>query len=123
MATRRNKDNQRESSEDRINQAAKNKKAELTDSPREEEKLRGEETTIDMPEVKDIPGQEHVRAPRMREMADTTISSADEEGEGVLDELDAEEDDDLIKMGTEADVTQTDIEMLTTGDVYYPSKD
>ena len=49
------------------------------------------EITIDMPEVKDIPGQEHVKPPRMREMADTTISSADEEGEGILDDLNEEE--------------------------------
>jgi hypothetical protein len=45
------------------------------------------EIKIDMPEVKDIPGQEHVRPPRMREMEDTTASSADEEGEGILDDL------------------------------------
>ncbi|MEO8405154.1 MAG: hypothetical protein ABI480_11175 [Chitinophagaceae bacterium] len=49
------------------------------------------EITMDMPEVKDIPGQEHVKPPRMREMADTTISSADEEGEGILDDLNEEE--------------------------------
>ncbi|HVS97342.1 MAG TPA: hypothetical protein VHE54_12695 [Puia sp.] len=36
--------------------------------------------TIDMPEVRDIPGQEHVRPPRLREMEDTTASSDDEEG-------------------------------------------
>ena len=45
-----------------------------------------------MPEVKDIPGQEHVHPPRMREMEDTTSSSAGEEGEGILDDLN---DDDL----------------------------
>lgn len=45
------------------------------------------EIKMDMPEVKDIPGQEHVRPPRMREMEDTTASSADEEGEGILDDL------------------------------------
>ena len=38
------------------------------------------EIIIDMPEVKDIPGQEHVRPPKMNEMADTTASSDDEEG-------------------------------------------
>ncbi len=41
--------------------------------------------TIDMPDVSDIPGQEHIKPPRMNEMADVTISSADEEGEGILD--------------------------------------
>jgi hypothetical protein len=46
-----------------------------------------EKITIDMPEVKDIPGQEHVKPPRMREMEDTTISSDGEEGKGILDDL------------------------------------
>jgi hypothetical protein len=45
--------------------------------------------TLDMPEVKDIPGQEHVRPPRIREMEDVTASSADEEGTGITDELNA----------------------------------
>ena len=58
------------------------------------------EILMDMPEVKDIPGQEHVHPPRMREMMDTTVSSADEEGEGLLDDLNKEdEDDDLDYTG------------------------
>src|ERR1700742_1853217 len=48
--------------------------------------------TIDLPEVSDIPGQEHVRPPRLGELADTTASSDDEEGDDVLGN---EEDDDL----------------------------
>ena len=77
-----------------------------------------------MPEVKDIPGQEHVRVPIMREMEDTTISSADEEGEGILDNINEEDDEEqIIKMGTEADTTRADVEMLRSGDTYYPSKD
>lgn len=47
----------------------------------------GNSFTITMPDVTDIPGQEHVHPPRMREMEDVTISSAGEEGEGLLDEL------------------------------------
>ncbi|HKP31214.1 MAG TPA: hypothetical protein VJT83_00725 [Chitinophagaceae bacterium] len=61
--------------------------ADLTDPKRDQEKLKSEEFTIDMPEVKDIPGQEHIHPPVIREMQDTTISSADEEGEGILDDL------------------------------------
>ncbi len=45
------------------------------------------ETTIDMPEVKDIPGQENIRPPRIREMEDSTASSDGEEGLGIVDEL------------------------------------
>jgi len=123
MANTRNQNNQRETLNNKDLDPAKNKTSDIKDSPRDEEKLRNEETTIDMPEVKDIPGQEHVRAPYIGEMADTTISSSDEEGEGLLDELNQEEDDELIHMGTEADVTRTDVEMLKSAETYYPSKD
>lgn len=50
------------------------------------------EIIIDLPEVKDIPGQEHIRPPHMREMMDHTASSADEEGEGLLDDLNKEDE-------------------------------
>jgi hypothetical protein len=49
-----------------------------------QEKLKAVETTIDLPDVKDIPGQEFVNVPVIGEMADTTVSSADEEGESVF---------------------------------------
>lgn len=63
------------------------KKAGDSSKEKEENKI----ITIDMPEVKDIPGQENIRPPKINEMADTTISSADEEGEGLLDDLNSEE--------------------------------
>ena len=43
-----------------------------------------EETLFNLPEVKDIPGQEHIQPPPAGEMADTTISSDDEEGRRVF---------------------------------------
>lgn len=52
--------------------------------------------TMDMPEVKDIPGQEHIRPPRMQEMMDITASSADEEGEGILDHLNTGQNEDML---------------------------
>src|SRR6476660_6282606 len=61
--------------------------ADLTDPERDRKRMEREETTINMPEVKDIPGQEHITVPRFKEMQDTTISSSDEEGEGILDDL------------------------------------
>lgn len=45
-----------------------------------------DKNTIDLPDVSDIPGQEHVRPPRLGELADTTASSADEEGDDVLNQ-------------------------------------
>src|SRR5436190_10903788 len=55
----------------------------LPDSARDEQELKNEEATLDLPDVKDIPGQEHVRPPRLREYADTTVRSSDEEGENI----------------------------------------
>ncbi len=124
MANDRSKKQGRKDESRQDLEPARKKTSDLPDSPRDAEKLRGDETTIDMPEVKDIPGQEHIHVPRMGEVADTTISSADEEGEGLLDELNEEEtEEDFIRMGTEADVSKTDVEMLKSGESYYPSKD
>ncbi len=64
-------------------QVRTNRNADLQDSERDRDKLKNEEATLDLPDVKDIPGQEHVHAPNFSEYADTTISSADEEGENV----------------------------------------
>jgi hypothetical protein len=59
----------------------------LPDSKEDQEKLKQEVVTIDMPEVQDIPGQENIRVPDMKEMQDVTISSADEEAEELLSEI------------------------------------
>jgi hypothetical protein len=64
-------------------QGMANRNADLTDSPRDQEKLKNEEATLDLPDIKDIPGQEHVHVPPPGEFADTTISSADEEGDNI----------------------------------------
>lgn len=60
----------------------------IMDTPKDDKKLQSETTIINLPDVSDIPGQEHVRVPRMNELADTTISSADEEGESIFNEKD-----------------------------------
>ena len=51
----------------------------LTDSPSDQERLKPEITTIDLPDVSDIPGQENIHVPPLGELADVTISSDDEE--------------------------------------------
>ena len=53
--------------------------ADHPDSMDDRDKLAPEESTMDLPDVKDIPGQEHVTVPPLGEMSDTTASSADEE--------------------------------------------
>src|ERR1700677_3704838 len=64
-----------------------------------------EKNTIDMPEVSDIPGQEHVRPPRLGELADETASSADEEGDDVFGPLDRDEDSD-VRMDRRSNVSR-----------------
>jgi hypothetical protein len=86
----------------------------IHDSPEDRVKLKPDEATIDLPDVKDIPGQEFIHVPRLGELADTTISSDDEEGVGIFD--DDEEDELIMQTGTEADVTSTDRAMFENMD-------
>jgi hypothetical protein len=67
--------------------------------------LKQEEVTFDLPEVKDIPGQEHIHVPKMREFADTTISSDGEEGTRIFEQ---EEDD----ISSETNVTKEERQTL-----------
>jgi len=98
-----------------------NPSTDLPDNEHDAERLKGEETTIDLPDVKDIPGQEFVHVPTLGELADTTISSADEEGEGLFD--DDEENDTEIVMGTEADISKDDKRMLEGTFTMMPTTD
>ena len=91
----------------------------LPDSEADKKKLQPEETTIDLPDVSDIPGQENVTVPPLGELADTTISSADEEGEGIFEEEDADVD---LRMGTRADVGSDERRGLED-DEYMPTRD
>lgn len=58
----------------------------LPDNEGDRKKLQPEETFIDLPDVSDIPGQENTTVPPFGELADTTISSAGEEGDEVFGE-------------------------------------
>src|SRR4051812_39891967 len=69
----------------------------ISDPLRDRERLQPERVTIDIPDVRDIPGQEHVHTAPPGELADTTISSDDEEGLGIFE--DDEEDETFIKVG------------------------
>ncbi|RYD56050.1 MAG: hypothetical protein EOP56_14040 [Sphingobacteriales bacterium] len=71
------------------------------------------ENTIELPEVSDIPGQERINPAPGGMMADTTISSDDEEGIVNGRDIFAGDDDEVkIVMGTEADVTAEDLRLL-----------
>lgn len=78
----------------------------LPDSERDRELLKGDKAIFELPEVKDIPGQEFIHAMPLGEMADTTIASDDEEGVGILDYDKEEGEDDYMKppsYGTDED--------------------
>jgi hypothetical protein len=85
-----------------------------TASKRRKEKLAQDNSYIEIPDVSDIPGQEGiVNAGVPGAMKDTTASSDDEEGvRQGRDIFNAEDDEVKIVMGTEADVTKEDLEML-----------
>src|SRR5436309_2581631 len=78
----------------------------LPDSPRDEERLKPENTTIDMPDVSDIPGQESIVVAGLGEMADTTISSGDEEGDEIWAEDVDTDDDALVPSDKDSTVSQ-----------------
>ena len=92
--------------------------ADLPDSRKDNKQLQPEETSMDLPEVKDIPGQEHVRPMPPGEMADTTISSADEEGKEIMG-LGDEEDE----LSEETNVTPEEKELLRQSSVSMSSRD
>jgi hypothetical protein len=84
-------------------------------SKRRKEKLAQDDSYIEIPDVSDIPGQEGiVNAGVPGAMKDTTASSDDEEGiRAGKDIFKGDNDDEVnIVMGTEADVTEEDLEML-----------
>ena len=81
----------------------KNLTTDLPDSEKDKVKLQQDKIIIDLPDVKDIPGQENVHVPDLREMADTTISSDDEEGVGIFGEDDAEFSSERLATGEEID--------------------
>ena len=91
----------------------------MKDSKKDQKKMQPEATTMDMPEVKDIPGQENIRPPQFREMQDITISSADEEGVGILDNLN--EDEEPVP-GNSSDVTRGEKRLLKKSAGHQPAE-
>jgi hypothetical protein len=82
--------------------------ADLKDSAKDLDELQPEEYTINLPDVKDIPGQENIVPPTLNEMADMTAASADEEGDELFgDDLDQDTDADA-----DANVSATEVEDL-----------
>lgn len=119
--------------------------SDIKDSEKDAKKLQQDKAVLDLPDVKDIPGQENINIPNFKEMADTTISSDDEEGSGLFgeDEKDAssekvgsaqeidendlliDEDDDAAEqdLDEEDDVEEKDDELDITDDTVDPDTD
>lgn len=66
--------------------ASEESQRDIKDSERDEQRLQPDETTIDLPDVSDIPGQENVPVPPPHSLGDETIASADEEGDYIFDD-------------------------------------
>lgn len=81
-----------------------NKQKDITDPEKDRQKMGPETSYLDLPELKDIPGQENVKPAPLDGIGDVTASSADEEGKRVLDREDDELDD--------TDVTPEERELL-----------
>jgi hypothetical protein len=76
----------------------------IADTERDKARMQPEITTIDMPDVSEIPGQEHIHVPQMKQFHDTTISSDDEEGKGIFEDN---------KLNPDSDVTEEEKELLS----------
>ncbi len=58
----------------------------LQDSDKDKIELKPEPAKLDLPDVKDIPGQENIKPAPMGDLADDTITSSDEEGDAIFNE-------------------------------------
>jgi hypothetical protein len=88
------------------NQNETRNEKDINDSKEDQQKLRQDKASLDLPDARDIPGQEHIHVAPMGELADTTISSDDEEGVGVFE--DDTDDETIIVMGSEDDIPTDD---------------
>jgi hypothetical protein len=93
----------------------------LPDSPHDEERMQSEEVTLNLPDVKDIPGQEFIHPPKMESFSDTTISSADEEGDDLFED-EPDEDADLI-MSDDENVSEEEKSILENAAKDMPTED
>ena len=96
-----------------------NPSSDLKDSAKDIAEMKSEPVTIDLPDVKDIPGQENIVPASLGELADDTIASAGEEGDGLFDDdIDDENEDD-----TDSDVSASEIEDLEETENDMPTED
>ena len=90
----------------------KNEINDLSESEKDKQHLQPDVVTLDLPEVKDIPGQENIRPPRMSVYADTTISSSDEEGDDLFDDDEENDDEENIDDSDDENVSAIEKDLL-----------
>lgn len=94
-------------------------KTDLQDSPKDKKSMEPENVILDLPDVDDIPGQKNIKPAPLGEMADATISSADEEGDYIFnDDIDEE-----IEKNNDSNVTKEEKEYLRTSANDMPTED
>ena len=102
---------------DRSTNQSVNRNSDISDSPRDQERLKPDETIMDLPDVEDIPGQENVTVLPLGALADTTIASDDEEGVGLLDET----ADDVITNDDDT-ISRTEKQLLRSAEQFRQSE-
>lgn len=93
--------------------------SDLPESNDDKKHLQPDEGILDLPDVRDIPGQEHIHPPVLEGLADITISSDDEEGVGILDDVNEDEPG----SGTDTNVSKEEKKVLTDAAEKMPTQD
>ena len=103
------------------NSSAAKHVTDLQDSAKDEKSMEQEITNLDLPDIKDIPGQKDVTPAPFGELADETVSSADEEGDELFeDNIDDELEDDPdsnVSLTEKEDLEISANDMPTTDDI------
>jgi hypothetical protein len=90
------------------NKSKNERLSEQIDTPHDREEMKQEVIDVKIPDVNEIPGQENFVPAPLGDLADTTISSSDEEGDQLFDD-DIDED---IKNNPNSNVSRTEKEDL-----------
>ncbi|MEO8962748.1 MAG: hypothetical protein ABI325_12760 [Ginsengibacter sp.] len=84
--------------------STKDELSDQIDSLHDRKELKKENVDVFIPDARDIPGQENFKPLPLGEMADTTISSDDEEGTDIFEK----NIDENIKQGSDSNVSSTE---------------
>lgn len=94
----------------------RNRSNDLPETADDRKHLRPDEGTLDLPDVKDIPGQEHIRPLVTGEIADTHIASSDEEGESIFNDEEVIDQKDSNVTAEEKELLQRSSESMASND-------